>query len=379
MKTFQTMFLHGMLMVDRHRISDAGLPKSQFKTPLVDMYYYETGMSTELGRRVALETGSVSPVVITKAIDEKLGNYYRFLGIDYIDPEFLQAEHPSPILPIYENLAHFETPDRPLDYGDFPPLSAHTGAIRALLGQASATGFFTSRSRKPARCVISECVPGGTSTASLTLSALYGKYVETPSSSKSQEIAARKRSLIKSTLASRDFSNLRMSEIGLCVDPQNFRYTSDQFQLQLMTLLYSGTIHRMFANNVEYILAGGSQMIAVVAMLKAILGDGAEYQYFTQKFKIVTTSWVYRSITSNPVFAEILDDLRIELTHPHFEFDEEIATPALLKYNQGFTGEGCGMGAALYQAKAAGLSNRDITQVVVSHMERQKRSLSNYV
>lgn len=380
MKSFQTMFLHGMLMVDQNRISDAGLPKSQFLTPLVDMYYYETGMATELGRRVALETGSVSPMVITKAIDEKLGNFYRFLGIDYLTQDFLDSQYPSPVLPLYENLSHSFNSDRPIDSGQFPPLAAHGGVLRTLLGEMSAYTFFKSDSKKPRRCVISECVPGGTSTASLTLSALYGKYVETPSSSRNEEILKEKRAMVQAALGSCDLSALRLPSEPYYVDPQGFRYTSDQFQIQLMALLYSACVRRLFAPNVEYILAGGSQMIAVVAMLRAILGNWTpEYKYFLKHFKIVTTTWVYRSLKNNPSFSEILEDLGIEFTHPDFEFDPQVATPALLKYNQGFTGEGCGMGAALYQAKAAGLTNREITQVVVSHMERQKEALSQHV
>lgn len=379
MKSFQTMFLHGMLMVDRHRISDAGKAKSQYLTPLVDMYYYETGLSTELGRRVALETGSVSPIVITKALDEVLGNHYRFLGIDYLPQSYLDKVHPSPVLPIYENMTYASEAATPKDHGEFPPMVSHLNYLEGILEEQAIRNFFHSKGKEPRRCIFSECVPGGTSTASLTLSALYGKHIPTPSSSKNPEITRRKEVLVRTALSVVDLSPFKKAYSEGNLDPQFFRYTSDQFQLQLLNLLYWGAVQRLFAKNVEYILAGGSQMLAVVAMLRFVLGrNSAEYRYFLQNVKVVTTSWVHRSILACPQMSEIVKELGVAFIHPDFDFDPETASPALLRYNEGFTGEGCGMGAALYQAKQSGMSNRTITDVVSAHLDRQKAEMSNH-
>ncbi len=94
------------------------------------------------------------------------------------------------------------------------------------------------------------------------------------------------------------------------------------------------------------ILAGGTQMMAVAALIKALGGDPS-------KVKVATTGWVADDGSSDLLgLAKDVGVLDVEVTRVSFA---ESRFPGLRAYDRGYVKEGVAMGGALLLAAARGL------------------------
>ncbi|MGZ4863725.1 MAG: nicotinate mononucleotide-dependent phosphoribosyltransferase CobT [Halobacteriota archaeon] len=195
-------------------------------------------------------------------------------------------------------------------------------------------------SRKLARCcdcdlaVIGETIPGGTTTALCVLRAL--GYNVNVSSSFSSNPSALKEKVVREAMqrASVNPGNLQrdpMRAIKLFGDPM----------MPAVVGLAEGLLNR----GKDVVLAGGTQMGAVAAILKELsVGDG---------LSLVTTKYVFDD--SSARFIELIEALEIDAFSAYPDFSKS-SISALQKYELGEVKEGVGAGGAMALTCVAGLS-----------------------
>jgi uncharacterized protein (TIGR00303 family) len=213
-------------------------------------------------------------------------------------------------------------------------------------------GMIRIASRKlAARCdcdlaVIGETIPGGTTTALCVLHALgYGTHV---SSSFSANPVALKEEIVGKAMksASIDVGSLRkdpMRAITLFGDP--------------MMPCVIGLVEGFVSLGKDVILAGGTQMGAVAAVLKELNVHGG--------IAIVTTKYVFDDASAR--FGNLIDSLRIDAFSAYPNFSRS-AVRALQYYERGEVKEGVGAGGAMALACLSGYSQaayrREVEAVV---------------
>ncbi|TGC10548.1 nicotinate mononucleotide-dependent phosphoribosyltransferase CobT [Methanolobus halotolerans] len=185
--------------------------------------------------------------------------------------------------------------------------------------------------------MIGESIPAGTTTANAVLQSL--GYDGNVSSSSSSNPLKLKRDVVEAALKSSGitFGSLRddpFKAIGCVGDP--------------MMVAVAGIAAGL--GNTRLMLAGGTQMEAIYALIKHL-------GYPTDNIMIVTTSYVAADGSAN--FGEIAGQLgaRCYGVDPGFGESE---SPGLKQYERGFVKEGVGAGGAVYLALMHGYSRIDI-------------------
>lgn len=100
----------------------------------------------------------------------------------------------------------------------------------------------------------------------------------------------------------------------------------------------------VLGGNIPIILAGGTQMVAVCAVIKAI-----QPNFDFSRINLATTVFVAEDETADifDIASQVDKDLTIHVVNPHFEESE---LPGLKNYLEGFVKEGAGAGGAMFTA-----------------------------
>ena len=232
---------------------------------------------------------------------------------------------------------------------DFVDLVAKPGCdIRENVAVHDAKGIF-ERAQKLGRdlmdrtdhLVIGESIPGGTTTAMGVLNALgYDGNVSSSSCSNPLDL---KNKIVKEGMDASgvEFGSLRddpLRAITCLGDPM----------MVAVAGIVSGT------DGINVVLAGGTQMAAVFAIIKH-LGIN------TDNISIATTKYVVDDASAN--FGELVDELGV----PVYAADPGFGAshlPGLQRYEAGDVKEGVGAGGAMYLAQMHGVSQEELRHEV---------------
>lgn len=228
---------------------------------------------------------------------------------------------------------------------DFVDLMAKPGCdIRENVAVHDAKGIF-ERAQKLGRdlmdrtdhLVIGESIPGGTTTAMGVLNALgYDGNVSSSSCSNPLDL---KNKIVKEGMDASgvEFGSLRddpLHAITCLGDP--------------MMVAVAGIVSGI--DGIDVVLAGGTQMAAVFAVIKHLGID-------TGNISIATTKYVVDDASAN--FGELVDELDI----PVYAADPGFGAshlPGLQRYEAGDVKEGVGAGGAMYLAQMHGVSQEEL-------------------
>jgi uncharacterized protein (TIGR00303 family) len=299
-------------------VSGAGpSPEKTLLTPILDAELIATGTITSYPVKPNTPTGCPTPASITRAM----------MTLCNLRPIFINAglRH-IPTVPCYDVYGSVGEDPR---FGNALPRAKdlyHRGeALGALLSQFSDL------------LVVGECVPGGTTTALCILRAL-GYSASVSSSFVDNPVS------IKEEICSKALS--RISSDGITDPLDIIRYTGDPMMPVALGMIKSYTGN--------FILAGGTQMLAVAALSRAL---------DLRMPDVVTTCYVRDDPTAN---AQKLADqipVRISYVDPGFG---NLGHSGLARYCIGEVKEGFGAGGAMCLANLLGHSPDTIRKQILS-------------
>ena len=133
-----------------------------------------------------------------------------------------------------------------------------------------------------------------------------------------------------------------------------------------MIIFNAGFILGSQANNQKIILAGGTQMAAVLLVVNSILRS-MEGSIDSSNLALCTTKWINKDQDSN--IKALLEQLDFPINAYASDFDfEQSSHPALKLYDEGEAKEGVGCGAALCYAAINGLTKTQVTKKIESFL-----------
>lgn len=196
--------------------------------------------------------------------------------------------------------------------------------------------------------ILSECVVGGTTTALAILTGLGIEAAGKVNSSHPQCNHAQKWSIVKEGL----------QQAGFFLDPFTLvAAVGDPMQIVVAGMAIAAS------RQVGVMLAGGTQMLAIYALIKAIIKDYNESANLEQ-IVVGTTRWVAEDPTGDTVgLAKAIGDVPLLATQLNFA---DASYPQLRAYERGFVKEGVGAGGC---AIAASLSHNWTNTQLVNAIE----------
>lgn len=325
----------GTEVSDLPGISAAGADgPARRKTPAVDAEALVRGYPISCETLPRSPEGIVSPVVITRAMMELLG-----CGVEIFDCGTFHQPH-VPFVPV----------------GNQPARSPSTGsALEAGTCEMLYEAGQQHGERLSSSCewlVIAECVPGGTTTALGVLSALGYPAAELVSSSMSSIDNLRRGRLIEAGLSKANLDSRSIAGMPL----QAVAAVGDPMQPFACGLLIAA------ARRIPVILSGGSQMLAVYALAKAM-----HPQLSHRRICVVTTKWVAFDRAANVCRLAQLVGAPFIASCPDFLASRH---QGLQAYEQGNVKEGAGMGSSLALAHLAGFDHRCIVDAIDAQYDR---------
>jgi uncharacterized protein (TIGR00303 family) len=298
-------------------ISGAGpSPEKTLLTPILDSELIATGEITSMPFKPNTPTGCPTPASITRAVMELTG----------LSPLFINAGlvH-TPTIPCMDV---YGSPGNDPRFSDAVPDAA------GLFLKGESLGRFLGGISD--LLVIGECVPGGTTTALCVLRALgydarvSSSYVENPVQMK-EEVWKMVEERVRLAPGSSPLDMVRLAG-----DP--------------MIALAAGIVH---AYPGIPVLAGGTQMLAVAGVLRAM---DRKPPY------VATTCYVRDDPSAN--FPDLARQLRVKVTYVDPEFGD-IGHEGLARYCIGEVKEGMGAGGAMYLAFLMGYTPERIREKIL--------------
>lgn len=307
-------------------ISAAGAtPRDRQTTAIADAEFLYWGQSRPPTYPLPPLQAGASPVIISRAI----------MAAQHIPLRLVNAGLPMPV------------PVPHLDLGGQPAQCLHTGQalpialVRRLFHQGMVWGQRFAQEASPSYLMVGECVVGGTTTA---LAAMLGLGFAAEGKVNSSHPAcnhAQKNAIVAQGL---DAWRSRASAEDLEDPLALIAAVGDPMQAVAAGITLAGSRHS------GIMLAGGTQMLAVYALARAI---AARYQLLWQPDRVVvsTTRWVAEDPTGDTVgLAEHIGDVPLMASQLSFAASQY---PQLRCYEDGFVKEGvaaggCAIAAHLY-------------------------------
>jgi len=290
-------------------------------TPVLDAELITNGAITSMPARPNTPTGCPTPATITRAMMELLDTAPLFVNAGLVH---------TPTVPC---LDFYGSPGEDPRYSDAVP-----GASDIFL-KGESLGRFLSRYSD--LLVLGECVPGGTTTALCVLRAL-GYYARVSSSYVTNPAGIKE-----------EIWNLVQARTG-SFSPENpldiIRITGDPMMAAAAGIV-SGCKGRV-------LLAGGTQMLAVAALLKAM---GKEVPGVAMTCYVRNDPDADITVTGQAIGAKIFS------VDPGFG---EIGHPGLARYCIGEVKEGMGAGGAMFLASLQGFTAERIRHQIFSTVSR---------
>jgi len=317
-------------------ITQAGIPGLIHLTPTLDAEFLCTGEVRSLENIATTPKGVPTPGLITRAVH--LLRPFSDLGLLDLG------------LAVKPALKYF-----PLhDFGIIPSSSIAQGAdIPAMELFEKGIQFGQEYAITGDYVILGESVPGGTTTALATALALGYDAKEKFSSSFKNAPSDMKRAVVEQAL-------------------QNCEGVEDLFERlsrvsDNMLIFNAGFVLGLQGRNIKTILAGGTQMAALLLLINSIVNlmEGA---ISGDDLALCTTKWVYEDPNSD--IEGLLGMLDFPISAYYADFDFSLSDhPALKLYDEGEAKEGVGAGGALIYGLLNGLSKEEITRKVESFLK----------
>jgi len=299
-------------------VSGAGAtPEKTLLTPVLDAELITWGAITSHPVRPDTPTGCPTPASITRAMMELCSLQPLFINAG------LRHTPTVPCLDVYGRI------------GDDPRLRDAVPRAQDLVLKGEVIGSFLSKSSD--LLVLGECVPGGTTTALCVMRAL-GYEASVSSSFVNNPVT------IKEEICRGALERIKADAITSPLDIM--RYSGDPMMPVAVGIAktYTG----------ELILAGGTQMLAVSAVIKA---EGRPLPY------VVTTSYVRDDPSAN--VQQIARQIVVEIIFVDPGFGD-IGHSGLARYCIGEVKEGMGAGGAMCLAYLLGHSPDTIRKTILA-------------
>lgn len=302
-------------------ISAAGAsPEDRRRTAIADAEFLWSGPQPRPVFPLPPLAAGASPVLITRAV----------VANQAIPVQLFDAGLPEPAAVPCISLAG--QPARCLSTGSALPLAQ----VVYLLQQGLSWGEKLAVSRPQSYLILSECVVGGTTTALAVLTGL--GYAAAGKVNSSHPICnhAQKWQLVQQGLAMANFPTDPLVLAASVGDP--------------MQVFVAG-VAIAASRQCGVLLAGGTQMLAVYALIRAIAASES-LAWEPAQVVVGTTRWVVEDPTGDTVgLAQLVGDVPLIASQLNFTHSRY---PQLQAYEQGFVKEGvgagaCGIAAALYQ------------------------------
>jgi uncharacterized protein (TIGR00303 family) len=321
---------------DIEGISAAGAtPEARRLTPAIDAEALVSGRTFSSGSIPVSPIGIVSPVVITRACLTKLNIAPRIFDCgSFVSPQNIECRI----------------------VGQTPAAAVSTGSALTLLAVENLFSEGKKVGEQLAQefdlVVISECVPGGTTTA-LGVLKLLGHEADRLLSSSLPISGHDARLELVNTGIARAIAN------GLLLDP-------------LAAIAAVGDPMQPFAAGLaigaakkSVLLAGGSQMLAVYAivdrLLKRSYAAAASADTDASRICVATTKWVAFDPSANCTRLAELIGAPLVAACPDFKLSKHRGLQA---YEEGNVKEGVGAGGALTLAFQAGFTESEIVEAI---------------
>ena len=310
-------------------ISTAGAtPEDRKYTAIADAEFIVKGVSPHPRYPLPPLTVGASPAYITRAVVEKLA----------IPVLVFNAGLPLP--PAVDYIELGGQPARCLSTGralDLP-------IVKHLFAQGLTWG--EKLARESSYLIIGECVVGGTTTALAILTGLGYQAKDKVNSSHPQCNHAQKQAIVEQGLGIKEFFD-PFEVIAALGDPQQIFVAG----MAIAASRQGGVL-----------LAGGTQMLAVSALIQALV---AKYAYPVNWENIIvgTTRWVAEDKTGDTVgLARMIGKLPLLATQLDFSASKY---PVLQAYQQGFVKEGVGAGGcAIAACLYRNWTNQDLVKAI---------------
>lgn len=315
-------------------ISIAGnMPIATLFTPALDVEYVYYGKPISLDIIPTTPTGIPTPAIITRASLQQ--SRIPFIVIDagsYIPPKI-----PAIVLP------HKTVGGRIDNENAFP-----YGVSEKLFSDAKSVGYMLGSIADIV--LVSESIPSGTTTAMAILRAMGYEAYSLISSSMDKNPIELKKSIVDKAI-------------------QRAKSIRDPFMLNDIVgdpvhISVAGISLGVLEANSIVVLAGGTQMLATLALMKAI-----EPSFDQSKVIHATTKWIYIDKGS-----EMLSFIKtvvpnVALVYSELSF-ENTSFQGLRAYEEGFVKEGVGAGGTTFIAVAKGI---DINKIINDIYKEYKR------
>ncbi len=274
----------------------------------------------------------VSPVLISRAVVEDLGIPVKIFNAGL------------PIHPVVPAIDLGGTPAQCLTTGK----ALELGVVNHLLSQGLCWGEQLAASNENGYLICGECVVGGTTTALAVLTGLGFNAIGKVNSSHPNCNHAQKWELVKTGLQAAGFLGLdgeNNNSISLIEPLSLVAAVGDPMQITIAGMAIAAS------RKVGVLLAGGTQMLAVYALSRAI-ANYYSLEWYPEKVVVGTTRWVAEDPTGDTVgLAREIGQVPLLATQLNFANSRY---PQLQVYERGFVKEGMGAGgcaiaAHLYQ------------------------------
>ena len=316
-------------------ISQAGIPGKLYLTPTLDAEFLCTKEVRSLEDIAQTVKGVPTPALITRAVHEL--NPFSNIEILNLGLELIpQIEH--------FKIHNFDMkPSGRIDDG---------AKINAMEIFQKGLAFAQSFETKDDYVILAESIPAGTTTANATALALdyecegyfSSSYKNNPSDIKNQTIINALKRVEKN---SDIFEKLSL--------------VSDN-----MIIFNAGFILGSRANNLKVILAGGTQMAAVLLVVNSILRS-MEGEIDSSNIALCTTKWINEDENSN--IKALLEQLDFPINAYASDFDfSNSSHPALKLYDEGEAKEGVGCGGALCYASINSIDEKKLIEKIESFL-----------
>lgn len=311
-------------------ISTAGATiDSRRYTALADAEFLVNGIQPQPIFPLPPLTVGVSPTIISRSVVEKFALPVRIFNAGLLQSPSVEC----------------------VDLGGRSARCVSTGkalsldTVKHLYQEGLKWGEILARETGEGYIILSECVVGGTTTALGVLTALGVEARDKVNSSHPICNHQQKWQIVQQGLTNTNYD---------LTDPfQIIAGVGDPMQI------FVGAIALSASQKVGVMLAGGTQMLAVFALIKALNG---ELNYCLDNIIIGTTRWVAEDNTGDTVaLAQLIGDVPLCATQLSFMASR---FPSLRVYEQGFVKEGVGAGGSAIASHLLGVTKEELLNIV---------------
>jgi uncharacterized protein (TIGR00303 family) len=316
-------------------ITQAGIPGMLHLTPTLDSEFITTGQVRSLEDIATTPKGVPTPALITRAVH---------LLKPFKDIELLNLGlEVAPKVDYFKQHSFDINPSNSID---------QDANIDAMAVFQKGVKFGQEYNCTNDYIILGESVPSGTTTAQATAIAL-GYEVKDMFSSSYKNVP-------------NDIKNITIQKALDNIDQDDDLFAILGKVSDNMLIFNAGFILGL-NNKIPIILAGGTQMSAVLLIVSQLLKT-MEGNFDTSNLALATTSWVVEDKNSDIKSLLELNGLNTNSFYTDFNFSTS-SHPALKLYDEGEAKEGVGAGAALVYGYINGLTKEQITKKVESFLQ----------